>query len=79
MTLADFPPPQESVTCEPDWVAGIGQSAKSDEDETAAFTARWNDLAALDPSGTNWDVVTFAHWDLGWTQHIFTRPGFATL
>lgn len=74
-TLADFPYINKECSAQTDWIAGpVSQCRDSDNIELANFDALCNRMDDADPYGTDWEIIRFGHFGVGWIDVIFARP-----
>jgi len=60
----------------PDWLVGpCGRTRDSDPIEESNFQAALARLNEVDPDGTDYETLRWAHWACGWVEEIVTRPG----
>lgn len=77
-TLADFPYVNTECAARQDWIAGpTSQCRDSDNIEAANFDALCDRMDAADPYGTDWEIIRFGHFGVGWIDLIFARPSSA--
>lgn len=79
-TFKDFPTSHimgtDGLMCEPDWPAApTSLTPGAGLTEQANYEATLMELAEVDPTTQDHDIVIFRHWSTDWVMHIFVRPG----